>query len=535
MTKLLASIRATVRSARCALFLALASSAGTAQICIESSQDLPIPAPTWASEMVDLDADGDVDLVTAGGNPGTIAIGLNLGDFTFAPQVLVATPGSLTAADVVSGDLDLDGDVDLATASVSSVALFLQQPGGTFAAQLPILVPQSAVSIAIGDFDRDGDLDLATVGQLASGNTVSILLNQGAATFAAPVTYPVGVYCEDLEAGDVDGDLDLDLAVVEYASHTVSILRNLGGGAFAPAVPWPAGIYPYEIDGADLDGDGDLDWAVADAFALGSGAMSHVIVLWNDGTGGYPTTTYIPTSYSPRTVVAVDLDLDGDMDLAVANGNVTLVVHENLGAFAFAPPIVIPLDAYTVGLRAADLDGDGDQDLAAVQDGEGAELWRNCAVSGAPYCFGDGSGTTCPCGNASAPGSQAGCRNSTGLDPTLRAVGSARLAQDQLVLAGAGMPNASVLYFQGTSAIPGGVVFGDGLRCDGGSVVRLAVATNVANSSRYPGPGQLPVSVRGGVSSVGSRVYQAWFRDAAAFCTSATFGLTNGVRVVWRP
>jgi hypothetical protein len=97
------------------------------------------------------------------------------------------------------------------------------------------------------------------------------------------------------------------------------------------------------------------------------------------------------------------------------------------------------------------------------------------------------------------------------------------------------MPNSSVLYFQGTNAISGGVVFGDGLRCAGGSVARIAVATNVANASLYPGPGQPPVSVRGGVTSPGSRVYQAWFRDPAAFCTSATFGLTNGVRVVWQP
>ncbi len=27
---------------------------------------------------------------------------------------------------------------------------------------------------------------------------------------------------------------------------------------------------------------------------------------------------------------------------------------------------------------------------------------------------------------------------------------------------------------------------------------------------------------------------QAWFRDHAASCTSATFGLTNGLRRVWR-
>jgi len=32
-----------------------------------------------------------------------------------------------------------------------------------------------------------------------------------------------------------------------------------------------------------------------------------------------------------------------------------------------------------------------------------------------------------------------------------------------------------------------------------------------------------------------TRVYPAWYRGAAAFGTSATFNLTNGVRVVWTP
>jgi hypothetical protein len=29
------------------------------------------------------------------------------------------------------------------------------------------------------------------------------------------------------------------------------------------------------------------------------------------------------------------------------------------------------------------------------------------------------------------------------------------------------------------------------------------------------------------------RMYQVWYRNAAAFCTSSTFNLSNGYRVVW--
>jgi hypothetical protein len=41
--------------------------------------------------------------------------------------------------------------------------------------------------------------------------------------------------------------------------------------------------------------------------------------------------------------------------------------------------------------------------------------------------------------------------------------------------------------------------------------------------------------VTGAVAAPVTRVYQAWFRNAAAFCTPATFNLTNGVAVEWVP
>ncbi|MBN8626948.1 MAG: hypothetical protein J0M17_15815, partial [Planctomycetes bacterium] len=83
-------------------------------------------------------------------------------------------------------------------------------------------------------------------------------------------------------------------------------------------------------------------------------------------------------------------------------------------------------------------------------------------VTGTPYCFGDGTGTACPCGNVGAAGN--GCGNSLNANgANLAATGSAVVGGDSVVLTGTGMPNSSALYFQGTSQIS--VVFGDGLRC----------------------------------------------------------------------
>ncbi len=144
-------------------------------------------------------------------------------------------------------------------------------------------------------------------------------------------------------------------------------------------------------------------------------------------------------------------------------------------------------------------------------------------------------GTGCPCGNHSTNGADEGCLNSLGLGGKLVGSGTSSLASDTLVLTGTRMPNASCLYFQGTTAQNGGlgVPFGDGLRCAGGATTRLGTKTNASGASQYPAAGDPPVSVRGAVTSPGVRTYQVWYRNAASFCTASTFNLTNGLWVLW--
>ena len=157
--------------------------------------------------------------------------------------------------------------------------------------------------------------------------------------------------------------------------------------------------------------------------------------------------------------------------------------------------------------------------------------------TGTAYCAGDGGGAQCPCANSSPAVERAGCRNSLGLAASLRANGVAEIAHDSLSLRAHNCPPTSTaLFFQGTSrtASGAGAVFGDGLRCASGTVVRLGVKTNDASgSSMYPGAGDASVSIRGMIPSAVVRDYQLWYRNAAAFCTAATFNLSNGWEIAW--
>jgi hypothetical protein len=162
----------------------------------------------------------------------------------------------------------------------------------------------------------------------------------------------------------------------------------------------------------------------------------------------------------------------------------------------------------------------------------GIQLVR--AVGFTPLCAGDGSGTACPCGNSGGAGR--GCASSVNPQGGLLAAsGFASVAADSFVLTGSGMPDSSALYFQGTSALASGAgaAFGDGLRCAGGTMIRLGTKTNAGGASQYPAAGDAPVSVRGATAPGDVRVYQVWYRNAASFCQPEPFNLTNGVRATW--
>ncbi|MBL8860061.1 MAG: hypothetical protein JNL28_16245 [Planctomycetes bacterium] len=156
--------------------------------------------------------------------------------------------------------------------------------------------------------------------------------------------------------------------------------------------------------------------------------------------------------------------------------------------------------------------------------------------AGVAYCFGDGSGTACPCANSGAPGN--GCASSVNAaGANLIGTGSASLSADGVVLVSSGTPSAPAFFFQGTQRTNGGagVVFGDGLLCAGGIATRLKLTQAVMGEARLPGPLDPPLSILGGIAAPGVYVYQCWYRESPPFCTPATYNLTNGYEITWTP
>lgn len=179
-------------------------------------------------------------------------------------------------------------------------------------------------------------------------------------------------------------------------------------------------------------------------------------------------------------------------------------------------------DLVLVGARKTDDNG---------QDSGSAYLYYVSESPALPYCFGDGSSASCPCGNPGAYG--AGCSNSSSVGGRLAASGTNSASLDDLSFQASDLlPGQPALLFSGLNQVQAGngALFGDGLRCAGGSVKRLGVRTPNANGEASWGSG---LRAAGGWNAGDTRRFQCWYRDPSGFCGSA-FNLTNGLEVVFQ-
>jgi hypothetical protein len=285
----------------------------------------------------------------------------------------------------------------------------------------------------------------------------------------------------------------------------------------------PAGT--YESAGLAVHAGNQAGWVT-----LVSGAREHA-ALWS-GTAAswidlHPAGTDQSKAYAIRGALQVgEVEIAGQTHASLWSGSAASWV--DLQAF-------LPSGYASSVATGIWTDASGTTYISGYSSG-GAVLWVS-SMNGSVLCSGDGSGTACPCGNNAAPGANTGCLSSLGVGGKLIAAGVPSVSADTLALLGTQMPNTSMLFFQGTAQVNGGLgsAFGDGLRCAGGTVTRLGTKSGVGGAGHYPVAGDATISVKGVDAPGNVRIYQCWYRNAAAFCQPDTFNLTNAVSVTWTP
>ena len=327
----------------------------------------------------DFNRDGIPDLVVAnaGGGAGTVSILLGNGDGTFRASREFDAGGSETTT-VAVGDFNGDGKPDLVVANYGggggsfNVAVLLGNGDGTFMPAVGYTAGISPDFVAIADFNGDGNLDFvagSNAGGPAVGNTgvVSVFLGKGDGTFAPAVNYPTGIVAAAITVADLNGDGRLDLAVSNENSDNISVLLGRGDGTFQASVDYPAGPGPRGIASGDFNGDGRLDLVVANA---GGSFGTTVSVLIGNGDGTFQAPVSYPAGNEPFAVAVGDFNMDGKLDLIVADSGVSfgttvsLLLGNGDGTFQTAVPYTVGVGAVSVAV--ADLNSDGLLDVAVA-------------------------------------------------------------------------------------------------------------------------------------------------------------------------
>ena len=321
---------------------------------------------------MDLDNDGDQDLVVAHGNdmePGRIAVFKNVdGVLDEEPAWLSDNPAYYGHLDL--GDVNNDGFTDLVVARFlgpdrfdepGGVELFLNREGVLDATPSWEASGFFSFSVSLGDMDGDGLLDLGVaVGEAYENEPdyARVFRGDGLGGFGdSPVWMaPEAHYSFDVAWADFNGDGWLDLVLAQQQSGH-RIYPNIGG-TLSSVPMWIADDAdgPFEgntLDVGDVDGDGIMVLVVSDNDQLGG---LGVVRLW---CGPDLEVCHEVRQEYASAVDLYDFDEDGDLDLAYGGWWSPVSILENQDGRLSSEPCWVSekSDIVVEALDWADVDG----------------------------------------------------------------------------------------------------------------------------------------------------------------------------------
>lgn len=306
-------------------------------------------------------------------------------------------------------DLDGDGDLDVVQGGNGEPFVVQMNRGGRFTVTQRLSA--SAVQIVTTDLERDGDADLLVACWFAGGPAdFTVFVNDGRGELTdetAARGLDIGArQIIGLASGDVDGDGDFDVLAVSREAGQLWIFSNDGAGSFTRREVDVAGRFrvtsgfAQTLSLGDIDGDGDLDAIMATDDYVGSSSVVGHLAFVNDGSGGFAEEAgsrfVVAGGVTGRLVGAngklLDVDYDGDLDflaftdLAGPPLNFQLYLNDGDGVFTWSREGVPAFGAgrpSSVGADTdvADLNGDGTYDVwVGIGGGQVTHLentWRD--------------------------------------------------------------------------------------------------------------------------------------------------------------
>jgi len=334
----------------------------------------------------DVDGDGSIDLVAA---PDTVLAAASssvvlfpqlepgvFGRIELPPSSLPGFPGATFRfpRSLAVADADADGLRDLLVGYGSgnypmATALYQQLAPGSFASQAAAVTGYESDAVVLFDFDADERLDIAALDALSLDHHPSLVVSSlPPGQQLADVVLELFLGFDTAQFGTdslVTGDLDADgrLDLLWAGPSGPRLFLPLPSGDVSDVTLAGAGV--LSLAAVDLDRDGDVDLATT--------TRDTEAVQWYEQTapavfGQPPVELGGPLALSaPRAVTPADLDQDGDLDLLAGNlgsGTLALFLQGAPGEFETAPSLLDDDGGLQpLCVAVSDVDGDSRADV----------------------------------------------------------------------------------------------------------------------------------------------------------------------------
>ncbi len=335
-----------------------------------------------AIKVIDLDADGDFDIVAGSEQtPTTSSIGLHwLRNDGGNPIVWTRIPIDASFEHVMSVDVaninnDNYPDIVASSWSLNQIAWW-RNSGDPTQGWTKYLVRSNFINAhdaKCADIDEDGDTDIISANKTTGGIIIS--LNDGSSTVNWQTSYLTNSFAGALRVlvSDLDKDNDLDILGTASDAGEIAWWENMGNNPITWTMHIIATNFPGSSDLFVIDiNDDQVNDVIANAWSSNQVAYWVCDDLQNNSWTKYTVSNTLEVA---AKVSAEDFDNDNDIDI-VAVGKIPgeLAIYKNTN-FTWSKIVLANSFYGGTALEVIDFDNDTDLDIIAGASSLGELYW----------------------------------------------------------------------------------------------------------------------------------------------------------------
>jgi len=331
------------------------------------------PSRARTIEIIDMDQDGNQDLIGLSSGPSAVAVFKGDGAGSFAE--IDSSPFFFSAFErpqfLAAGDLNSDGLPDVVTGNRSGrVSVLLNTGGGSLNPHplSPFPGEDSISYITLGDFDKDSNIDAITAN---SSNDLSLFFGNGSGSFLLSPTSPLilDTDANSPRISDLTGNGKPDLLFLRESQDELVFSEGLSDGQFAQIRSFATGDRPSTLAIGDLNDDGNIDAVIGLNEFIEEGLADEngdISILLGDGAGTFTPVdqSALPEDFGTFDLALTEFDGNAPPDLAIRSGaGIRLFSGLGDGTFSVFGLIQITDQSSTSEVLSIDINQDGFQDI----------------------------------------------------------------------------------------------------------------------------------------------------------------------------